>query len=53
MVGETLGQLLGAFGHKEEARTVLGRSAEAYRKLGRDQEAEQVEATIRDIDAET
>jgi tetratricopeptide (TPR) repeat protein len=49
VLGSTFGQILANMGRKDEAREVLGRSAAAYRKLGRNAEAEQVEALIRDM----
>ncbi len=46
VVGRTLGQLLAGAGLRDEARAVLGISAGAWRKLGRGQEAEAVEALL-------
>ncbi len=45
-VGSIFGQVLTAAGAISEAREVLGHSAAAFRQLGRETEAEQVEALI-------
>jgi tetratricopeptide (TPR) repeat protein len=46
VVGSVFGQVLAGLGLKEEALAVLRRSAGAFRKLGRVDEAEEVEALI-------
>jgi hypothetical protein len=48
-IGRVFGQILAAGGQADRARMVLGRSATAYRKLGRNAEAEQVEALINNL----
>ncbi len=46
MIGDVLGQVLAATGDKEQAAGVLQRCLEAYRVLGRHDEAARVEAFI-------
>jgi len=49
VIGEVFGQYLLAFGSYKEGFSVLDRSVEAYRKLGLEQCAQRVEATIAHI----
>ena len=49
VVGQILGQLLARVERKDDARDVLKRSAEAFRKLGRVSEAEEVDKLIAGI----
>jgi hypothetical protein len=49
IIGERFGQVLAALDQTDDARVVLGRSADAYQKLGRDAEAKQVETLIRGL----
>ena len=43
VIGATFGQILAAYGQPNDARAVLQRSAEMFRKLGRNADAKQVE----------
>ena len=49
VIGTLFAQILAAYGERDEALTVLRRSAEMYRKLGRDAGAEEAEALIRGL----
>ncbi|HME23578.1 MAG TPA: CHAT domain-containing protein [Acetobacteraceae bacterium] len=49
VVGRRFGRILATGGQTDDARVVLSRSADAFHKLGRDAEARQVEALIRDL----
>ena len=50
VVGSTYGQLLYASGRREDSLTVLHRSAEGYRQLGQEAQAQNIEALIAKID---
>jgi hypothetical protein len=46
VIGEELGQLLAQADRKDDAREVLLRSADAYRKLGREAEAQKLDELV-------
>jgi len=52
VVGLVLGQILAGADARSEALTVLRRSAEMYRKLGREAEARSVEELSRELGLE-
>jgi hypothetical protein len=45
-IGEIFGQVLVAAGQRDQAIAILRRSVEAYRKLGREERAHEVEALV-------
>jgi hypothetical protein len=49
VIGKVLGQILAENDQPDEARSVLRRSIEMYRKLGRDADAQQVEDLLRTL----
>ena|SRR6266436_1817891 len=52
VIGQLVGQILAANNEPEEARAVLRRSAEMYRKLGREDDAKEADDLIRRLDLE-